>query len=68
MLIKTDIPASEQKGFNENTLEWKGRKLKDLQSTELIDIIVNFLQINIALRTKVKEFEDINRIIQPFRN
>ena len=55
-------------GFNEHTLEWKGKKLKDLHHKELIDIIVNFLQKNIALRTKVKEFEDINRIIQPFRN
>jgi len=55
-------------GFNEHTLEWKGKKLKDHQHKELIDIIIHFYQMNIALRIKVKEFEDINRIIQPFRN
>ena len=55
-------------GFNEHTLEWRGKKLKDLQHKELIDIIVHFYQMNIAQRMKIKEFEDINRIIQPFRN
>jgi len=59
MLIKTDKPASEQKGFNENTLEWKGRPLKEMHHKELVDIICNLFTVNVAMQQEIKEHRRI---------
>ncbi len=57
MLIKGF--GEEQQGFNENTLEWKGKKLKELHHKELIDIIIHFFQINLALQEEIKAHKHI---------
>jgi len=64
-LIKEE---QQQQAFNGNTLEWQGRKLKDMHSKELIDIIVHFFEMNLDMQAKIKKQEDINRIIQPYGN
>jgi len=52
----------EQQGFNENTLEWRGKKLKDMQHKELVNIIVNLFAINLAQQEELKQHK---RILTP---
>lgn len=49
----------KQKGFNENTLEWKGRPLKEMQHKELVDIIVHLFTVNVAMQQEIKEHRRI---------
>jgi len=63
MLIKGFEEEPSQNGLNENTLEWKGTKLKDLSKKNLIDILVNLFRANLILQQKIKEHEQKNRII-----
>ena len=63
MLIKGFNEPENQNGLNENTLEWRGTKLKDLSKKSLIDIIVNLFRANLILQQKIKEQEQKNRII-----
>jgi len=49
----------EQQGFNENTLEWRGKKLKDMQHKELVDIIINLFAINLAQQEELKQHKRI---------
>ena len=49
----------EQQGFNEHTLEWQGKKLKDMQHKELVDIIVRLFQTNLAQQAELKTTQRI---------
>ena len=40
--------------FNGETLEWRGKKLNEMNKKQLIDIIVQFFQINLALQEELK--------------
>ena len=62
-LIKGFEEEPSQNGLNENTLEWKGTKLKDLSKKNIIDILVNLFRANLILQQKIKEHEQKNRII-----
>ena len=64
-LIKGFEEKPNEKGFNENTLEWRGTKLRDLSKKSLIDIIVHLFRMNLALQAKIKEDETRSRIIKP---
>jgi len=57
-LIKGFEDKKEQ-GFNENTLEWKGKPLKEMQHKELVDIIVRLFQINLAMQKEMNEHKRI---------
>ena len=63
--MKEEKPNNQ--GFNEHTLEWRGRKLKELHHKELIDIIVHFFKMNLAMQQKLKAYENAG-IIQTYRN
>jgi hypothetical protein len=63
MTLIKGFEEPQQQGFNENTLEWKGKKLKEMHHKELIDIIVNLFKINLALQT---EMEQHKRILTPY--
>ena len=67
MLIK-GFEKEQEQGFNGDTLEWKGKKLKEKHHKELIDIIVYFFQMNLAMQAELKKYERITkpRIIQPY--
>ncbi len=58
----------KQQGFNGDTLEWRGKKLKEMHHKELIDIIVHFFKMNLAMQAELKKYERITkpRIIQPY--
>jgi len=49
-------------GFNEHTLEWKGKKLKEMTRTGLIDIIVHLFTVCIAMQQEIKATQ---RILEP---
>lgn len=49
----------EQQGFNGETLEWRGRKLNDMNKKQLIDLIVQFFQVNLALQEEIKAHKHI---------
>lgn len=57
-LIK-GFEKKKQTGFNENTLEWKGKKLKEMQHKELVDIIVHLFTINVAMQQELKTTQRI---------
>ena len=46
-----------EQGLNENTLEWRGRKLKDMQRKELIEALVNLFAANLALQEELKQYK-----------
>ncbi len=48
------ILEDQEQGFNGNTLEWRGRKLKELSDKELIDVIVHFFELNLALQAELE--------------
>ncbi len=49
------LEKEEQKpGFNGDTLEWRGKKLNEMGKKQLIDLIVQFFQINLALQEEIK--------------
>ena len=45
--------------FNGNTLEWRGKKLDEMNKKQLIDIIVNLFTINVALQEEQKTHKHI---------
>jgi len=45
--------------FNGDTLEWRGKKLNEMNKKQLIDIIVQFFQINLALQEEIKTHKHI---------
>jgi len=65
-LIKGFKEEPNRQGFNENTLEWQGVKIRDLSKKKLIDIIVHLFTSNLTLQSKLKEHEDRTRIIKPY--
>jgi len=67
MLIK-GFEKEQEQGFNENTLKWKGKTLKEMHHKELIDVIVHLFQSNLAMQAELKKYERITkpRIIQPY--
>ena len=58
MIIK-GFEEEKKPAFNGDTLEWRGRKLKEMQKRELIDIVVNMFTINLALQEEMKEHKRI---------
>lgn len=62
MTLIKGFDEPEQQGFNGDTLEWKGKKLKEMQHKELIDLVVQFFQINLALQEEIKQH---TRILTP---
>ena len=58
MIIK-GFGEKPQQGFNEHTLEWKGKKLKEIQHKELVDIIVHLFTINVAMQQELKTTQRI---------
>ena len=65
MTLIKGFEEKPKEGFNENTLEWRGTKLRDLSKKSLIDIIIHLFRMNLALQAKIKEDETRNRIIKP---
>jgi hypothetical protein len=45
--------------FNGNTLEWRGKKLNEMNKKQLIDIIVNMFTINLGLQEEIKQHKHI---------
>ena len=48
-----------EQGLNENNIEWKGKKLKDMQHKELVDIIVHLFASNLALQEENKTIKRV---------
>ena len=59
MTLIKGFGEEKKPGFNGDTLEWRGRKLKEMQKRELINIIVHFFQINLALQEEIKTHKHI---------
>jgi len=59
MTLIKGFEEPKQQGFNEHTLEWKGKKLKDMQHKELVDIIVHLFTINVAMQQELKQHKRI---------
>ena len=62
MLIKGFEEKTNDKGFNPDTIEWKGKKLKEMTNRELIDLVVNQFAVNIAMKEELKQTQ---RIMNP---
>ncbi len=61
-LIKGFENKPNDQGFNEHTVEWRGRKLKELTKKELINLVINQFAINFAMK---QELEQTQKILQP---
>jgi len=59
MTLIKGFDEPKQQGFNEETLEWKGKKLKEMHHKELVDIIVNLFKINLAMQEEMKQHKKI---------
>ena len=59
MTLIKGFEDKQEQGFNENTLEWKGKKLKEMQHKELVDIIVHLFTINVAMQQELKTTQRI---------
>ena len=62
MTLIKGFDEPKQQGFNENTLEWRGKKLKDMQHKELVDIIIALFASNLASQEEMKQHK---RILTP---
>ena len=51
--------TEQEMPFNGNTLEWRGKKLNEMNKKQLIDIVVQFFQMNLALQEEIKEHKHI---------
>ena len=69
MLIKgfeKEEPQGNRKLFNGKTLEWKSVPIRDLSKKTLVDeVIPTLFAVNVGLKSKIKEYEDTQRIIKP---
>jgi hypothetical protein len=45
--------------FNGDTLEWQGKVLSEMNKKQLIDIIVQLFQVNLALQEEAKTHKHI---------
>ena len=51
--------TEQEMPFNGNTLEWRGKKLNEMNKKQLIDLIVQFFQMNLALQEEAKQHKHI---------
>jgi hypothetical protein len=49
----------KEEGFNGDTLRWKDKPLNEMNKKQLIDIIVQLFQINLALQQEMKQHKRI---------
>ena len=53
----------EKPELNQDTLEWRGVKLRDCSKKTLIDIIVHLFASNLALQMENKKIKEVGNII-----